>query len=268
VDNRAPIEEAGGGPGDLGGQAAPGSVAIAADGRSAERDAAADALLSEILPRPPAPDATRPALPGPATGGVGVLPGSGRGGGGGSGGGSGGGVGRGIGPGTAFFGAREQAGSFAYVIDCSGSMANRGSLAVAKAELLASLDQLPPDAKFGIVLYNERATVFTDPAGKARLMPATSEAKERVRARLARVVPDGGTNHMEALRAALPLHPEVIFFLTDADLMTLRDAEQVIAEAGSTRIQAIEFGTGPDAGVSIPLRSWRRPPAARTATST
>ena len=88
------------------------------------------------------------ALPGPQTTGIGLVPGPGTGGGGGSGGGSGGGVGRGIGPGTEFFGAREHGRSFAYVIDCSGSMATRNSLDVAKRELLASLNQLPPDAQF------------------------------------------------------------------------------------------------------------------------
>jgi uncharacterized protein (UPF0261 family) len=134
-------------------------------------------------------------------------------------------------------------------------MASRGSLTVAKAELLASLEQLPPDARFGVVFYNDRATVLTDAAGQARLMAATVENKERVRARLRGIIPDGGTNHMDALRAGLRLHPEVIFFLTDADLMTVREAEQLVAEAGPIRIQAVEFGTGPDAGVSVPLRA-------------
>ena len=60
--------------------------------------------------------------------GLGVLPGPGTGGGGGSGGGSGGGVGRASGPGTEFFGARDRAASFTYVIDCSGSMATKASL--------------------------------------------------------------------------------------------------------------------------------------------
>lgn len=256
VDNRAPLQEAGGGPGAFGDPSARETIRIAADGRSAEGDAprvgAAVALLSEILPA--APDAAPRALPGPETSGV-VLPGQGPGEGGGSGGGSGGGVGRGSGPGTAFFGARERAGSFAYVIDCSGSMATRGSLNVAKRELLASLEQLPPDARFGVVFYNVRPIVFTDSAGRAGLMPATAASKERVRSRLTQIVADLGTNHMDALRAALALRPEVIFFLTDADLMTRRDAEQIIAEAGSIRIQAVEFASGPDAGVTIPLRT-------------
>jgi von Willebrand factor type A domain len=245
VDNRAPIQEDGGGPGELGGKSSLESARVTADGPADET--AADALLSEILPTPAASDAALPALPGPAASGIGELPGPGTGGGGGSGG--------GVGPGTAFFGARERAGSFAYVIDCSGSMINRGSLAVAKRELLASLDRLPPDARFGVVFYNERPTVFTDSAGVARLLPATAAHKERVRSRLARIAADGGTNHVAALRAGFALRPEVLFFLTDADLMTLREAEQLVAAAGTTRIQAIEFGTGPDAGVSIPLRT-------------
>jgi hypothetical protein len=59
---------------------------------------------------------------------------------------------------------------------------------------------------------------------------------------------------MEALRTALALKPEVIFFLTDADLMSRRDADDVIAAAGATRIQAIEFGIGPSMSDSAPLR--------------
>jgi hypothetical protein len=49
--------------------------------------------------------------------------------------------------------------------------------------------------------------------------------------------------------------PEVIFFLTDADQMTDREAELLIEAAGRIRIQAIEFGIGPDTGLSVPLRT-------------
>ena len=86
-------------------------------------------------------------------------------------------------------------------------------------------------------------------------MAATPENKGRISADLASVLPDGGTDHMLALRAALALRPEVIYFLTDADLMTRSDAATIIAEAGRCRIQAIEFGTGVElAGSANPLR--------------
>lgn len=255
VDNRA-AKEGGGAPGELGGEgiieALPQGGTLASTGQP--RDPASEELLSEILPSTPPTDATQRALPGPQTSGVGVLPGPALGGGGGSGGGSLGGVGRGVGPGTEFFGAREHAGSFAYVIDCSGSMATRNALDVAKRELLASLAQLPPDAQFAVIFYNLHATTFTDLQGKRGLMAATKVNKARVGTQLDAVDPDGGTDHMLALRAAIALHPEVIFFLTDADLMTNTDVTDLLAELGKTRVQAIEFGRGADLGGSGPLR--------------
>jgi hypothetical protein len=135
-------------------------------------------------------------------------------------------------------------------------MATRGSLEVAKRELNASLSRLPPDARFAIVFYNLHATVFSDPEGRHGLMPATAANKGRVGRQLTTIVPDGGTDHMQALHTALELRPEVIFFLTDADLMTQSDANAIVAEAGKTRIQAVEFGRGFEIpGVPNPLRN-------------
>lgn len=261
VDNRANKTvsgEGGGSPGELGGL---GSVAFLAPAsgdtpQGAGLDPAADALLSEILPttvQKPPEDLKR-ALPGPQTTGLGLVPGAGAGGGGGSGSGSGGGVGRGTGPGTEFFGAKEHGRSFAYVIDCSGSMATRNSLEVAKRELLASLNQLPPDVFFSVIFYNLKPRVFTDPRGQEGLMPATAGNKARVQTQLQTIVPEGGTDHMLALRAALALKPEVVFFLTDADLMTNNDVTEILAEAGGSRIQTLEFGRGSDLGLETPLR--------------
>lgn len=263
VDNRAekgrPSSEGGGNPGELGGErlAAALESVTPPSGGAAGRAAPSDALLAEILPSPVNPEAAQQALPGPQTSSLGLLPGpgTGGGGGGGSGGGVGGGVGRGVGPGTEFFGARENARSFAYVIDCSGSMASRNALEVAKRELVSSLSRLPPDAQFAVIFYNLDAKVFSDPAGRRGLMPATAANKARVETQLAQVAPDGGTNHMLALRSALAMKPEVIFFLTDADLMTRGDAALVVSEAGPTRIQAVEFGRGAElGGEGNPLR--------------
>ena len=85
-------------------------------------------------------------------------------------------------------------------------------------------------------------------------MFATAENKGRVQARLASIRPDGGTDHVRALKAALALKPEVIFFLTDAEKMEASDAELVRKELGSIRIQAIEFGDGPAIDTHGPLR--------------
>ena len=65
---------------------------------------------------------------------------------------------------------------------------------------------------------------------------------------------------MSALRPALKLKPEVVFFLTDADLMNDDNVNEILAEVGSTRIQAVEFGLGMELG--------RRTPLGRLATTT
>lgn len=254
VDNRAPAEAGGGAPGELGGQGMIESVALTAQTEAGAGDPV-ESLLSDVLPTPLSSDAPPSVLPGPSISGPGLLPGPGTGGGGGEGRGSGGGKGQDVGPGTEFFGAREHAGSFAYVIDCSGSMANRNALNVAKRELLASLQQLPPDAKFSVIFYNIDPIVLDDEQGRPGLMPATARNKARIRTRLSAVRPEGGTDHIRALRAALTMRPEVVFFLTDADLMNKADVELIRAEAGNTRIQAVEFGIGPNLGTSVPLRS-------------
>jgi hypothetical protein len=253
--------EGGGGPGEIGGTAMV-APPDAKEQRNAARDPAADTLLAEILPNPAlkASEALERALPGPQTAGEGLIPGGGTGGGGGTGRGSGGGAGRGIGPGTQFFGARDHAHSFAYVIDCSGSMATRSALDVAKREMLASVSQLPPDAQFAVVFYNLQARLLADLRGQKGLMAATAANKARVGAQLAAISPLGGTDHMLALREALKLKPEVIFFLTDADLMSNGDVNEILAEVGSTRIQAVEFGCGIELG--------QRTPLARLATTT
>lgn len=261
VDNRADVPsspgQGGGNPGEMGGI---GSIAFvtSTDGtkpRDASRDPAADALLAEILPhpQPKASESLQRALPGPQTTGQGLIPGSGLGGNEGAGGGSGGGAGRGIGPGTQFFGAREHAHSFAYVIDCSGSMATRNSLEVAKREMLASISRLPPDGQFAVIFYNLQAKMLADRDGRRGMMAATTVNKSRVQTQLATISPDGGTDHMTALRTALALKPEVIFFLTDADLMTNGDVNEILREVGSTRIQAVEFGRGTELGQRTPL---------------
>jgi hypothetical protein len=261
VDNRDSIPpspgEGGGSPGEIGGTSSVPFVSTAEGSKPQEatRDPVADNLLAEILPnaQPKPAEARQRALPGPRTTGEGLLPGSGSGGGEGVGGGSGGGAGRSIGPGTQFFGAREHAHSFTYVIDCSGSMATRNSLDVAKREMMASINQLAPDAEFAVIFYNLSTRVLNDPQGNKGLMAATAQNKARVQSQLEPVAPLGGTDHMLALREALKLKSEVIFFLTDAELISNSDIDEILPGVGQTRIQAVEFGFGMSLGQRTPL---------------
>ena len=158
-----------------------------------------------------------------------------------------------MGPGTEFFGTKENGLSFLYVIDCSGSMAHNQALVVAKAELTVSLGRLAPEAQFGAVFYNLRAKSYA-----AKLLGASNGEKEKFKQFLKGIAPSGGTDHMTALRKALELKPEVVFFLTDADLMTEREVEEILKEVGATRVHAVQFGVGADLSNANPLKKLAR----------
>ena len=188
-----------------------------------------------------------------AASGLGFIPGTGSGRGGGTGVGTGPADGPGIGYGTTFFGTEARARSFAFVIDRSGSMAFQDALTVAKRELMTSLRKLPPEARVGVIFYNQvpkRVTI----SGSENLAPATESNKAQVEKQLERLLPEGGTDHMEALRIALAMKPEVIFFLTDADLMTYSDVNKLVQDELQVRIQTIHFSPGSDISGPSPLK--------------
>ena len=255
VDNRADAESASGGGGDPSGIAAD-VLPERATPTAPTRDPAADALLSEVLPTREAAVPTAAPLPGPSLADLGLAPGTSLGSGGvGARGGFGGGIGSSVGPGTEFFGVHDKGGSYAYVIDRSGSMTVRQSLEVAKRELLVSLVQIPKEVTFAVVFYNSDAVVFSDPAGRPGMMAASPANKRRVQDLLATIPPYGGTNHILALKTALELKPEVLFFLTDADSMRPEEVADILAVAGRTRIHAVEFGQTGAIGGSTPLQA-------------
>ena len=117
---------------------------------------------------------------------------------------------------------------------------------VAKTELMASLQNLDASQEFQVIFYNTRPRSMSefDPSG--RIYTATSIHRTLARQFIATVQPDGGTNHMPALRMALSLEPDAIFFLTDADeAMSAADLDEVARlNRGRSKIYSIEFGKG------------------------
>lgn len=134
---------------------------------------------------------------------------------------------------------------FSFVFDRSGSMGGPGysPIMAAKAELVRSLQSLQSNQQFQIIFYNEDPLVF--PPGNMLL--ATDFNRREAFAFLSDVSADGGTDHWRALEAALKQHPDVVFFLTDADEPPLTGAEleQIRKNAAGTQINTIEFGIGP-----------------------
>ena len=63
------------------------------------------------------------------------------------------------------------------------------------------------------------------------------------------VQPDGGTDHMPALKKALRYQPDHLFFLTDADqpILSARELNEIkTTNNGRTKIHCVEFGKGPE----------------------
>ena len=147
------------------------------------------------------------------------------------------------------FGVPGEGYSFVYVFDRSTSMGGPGfsPLEAAKAELLASLDSLAETHQFQVIFYNQNPSIF-NPAGRGRLALADEATKDNARRFVGGITASGSTNHEAALKAALDLNPDVIFFLTDAEepQLTQYQLSRVQRLNGGASICAIEFGIGPE----------------------
>lgn len=166
--------------------------------------------------------------------------------------GSGSGPGRGPGQGSKskadFFGIVGTGSSFAYVMDHSDSMNSyeAAPLRFAKRELIKSLESLNEYNKFQVVFYNDSLSPMS-----RSMMLATPSNIHRATQFVRNMPGDGGTAHLPALRQALSMNPEVLFFLTDADdpslsMPQLLDIQQR-AEVTKTTIHTVQFNLGPAA---------------------
>jgi hypothetical protein len=146
------------------------------------------------------------------------------------------------------FGIVGEGYKFVYVFDRSGSMGGdgRNSLRAVKSELLKSLENLDTVHQFQIIFYNEHARLFNPSGQPGHLAFATDQNKQQAVRFIESIRAEGGTDHEEALRLAIRLHPDVIFFLTDADdpKLTPAQLEKMRTLAAGIIINAIEFGPG------------------------
>lgn len=111
-----------------------------------------------------------------------------------------------------FFGVKASGRRFVFVTDCSGSMAGY-PLEQLKAQLRASIGELPAEAEFFVVFFNHGAI----PMPAANCVRATPANKTQYLAWVDAVMSDGGTDPSQAMIGALNLKPSVIFLLTDGE---------------------------------------------------
>lgn len=151
------------------------------------------------------------------------------------------GGGNGAGGAISFFGVAARGKSVVYVLDRSISMGLSGALAAMGRELSASLDRLPEDAHFQVVFYNRHAERLRV-AGRTDLLPASKTNKQEVARLLESLKAEGSTEHLPALKLALSLQPDVIYFLTDADDLRGEHVRAVTQlNRGRTSIHTIEL---------------------------
>jgi hypothetical protein len=148
---------------------------------------------------------------------------------------------------TAFFDIKAKGTRFVYIVDHSGSMGANGQLQIAKSEILTSLASLDANQQFQVIFYNTFYQQFKQPNKPAGMMWGTDINKTLAGQYIRSVAPDGGTDHMPALKKALSYRPEHIFFLTDAELprLSAKDLDELKSiSRGRTQIHCIEFGKG------------------------
>ncbi|MES2793461.1 MAG: hypothetical protein V4719_27865 [Planctomycetota bacterium] len=158
-------------------------------------------------------------------------------------------VGGGGSGGTSFFEVGGQGNLFCYVVDCSSSMEEENSIGVARAELLASLQQLDASQRFQVLFYDSELHLMEN--GKQHTFFATDTNRRFARQFITSQQPTSGTFHKPALLAALKMTPDVIFFLTDGDTpeLSFRDLWDLKqANRKRTQINVIEFGKGAKLG--------------------
>jgi uncharacterized protein with von Willebrand factor type A (vWA) domain len=145
------------------------------------------------------------------------------------------------------FGVEGVGSKFVFVFDRSTSMEGP-PLAAAKAQLVASLRALRPIHQFHIIFFNQQLRHFHLPDSGGRIAFATDRNKQLAARFVGGITADGGTERLPALRAAIALRPDVVFFLTDADdpmpESELADVERLNRRVGAA-FSTIEFGRGP-----------------------
>lgn len=127
---------------------------------------------------------------------------------------------------TVFGGISSIGSNVVFVIDRSASMGLHGRLDRAREQLNQCLRRLPASAKFQVVPYHRLPEPLAI-AGRRGLVPATPSNVEIAVDALERLIPEGGTDHGAAIRAALAMQPDVIYFLTDDDDLTLSQIQEL-----------------------------------------
>jgi hypothetical protein len=158
-----------------------------------------------------------------------------------------------------FFGIPVHARRIVFVVDRSTSMWANGGLEAVKRELLAAVSQLPGDARFQVLFYNNAIETLSG-AERDGYLAATEQTRRDTQQFVEGLRSAGSTNHFSALRQAIALGPDVIFLATDGEDLRLDQVRDLTdLNRGHAVIHTLEWGhlqQGP--GLLKVLAAWNR----------
>lgn len=152
-------------------------------------------------------------------------------------------------PPVGLFGLEAEGRRVVYVLDRSASTGggDASPLAASKRELLRSVASLSEVQQFHLIFYNHRPRLFSPTGGPGRLVFATEENRREAESFVESIRADGGTDHAEAIRAAVRLGPDLIFMVTDGDGhddLAVEDLDRLERILGGTKLVVIQFAAG------------------------
>jgi hypothetical protein len=142
--------------------------------------------------------------------------------------------------GGSLFPLAATAASVVFVIDHSLSMGDGKKLDFARRELIASLRRLPPATRFQVIDYDDSADTL-DIDGQRDLLPAEPAIIDKAISHLQMLGAAGKSNHVLALRRGVDLHPDVLYFLTDADDLKSEEVALITQRNQRTVVHTIEL---------------------------
>jgi hypothetical protein len=166
----------------------------------------------------------------------------------GAGGGGGGGLGPGFGTGSGIgragvWNLKASGNTFAYVVDFSGSIIV--AVDELKRELKRSIGKLTSTQLFAVYIFysvGDESRDFRTEAFSPRLLPATPDAKREFFAWIDRKQPRGRTEPLQAMKRALALDPDAVFFFSDG-MFADKVVEQIakVNSAAGSQIHCLVF---------------------------
>jgi hypothetical protein len=115
---------------------------------------------------------------------------------------------------STFFGTASEGKRFVFVVDNSGSM-QKGRMETTFLELLQCVESMGRDQYFSVIFYSDRVYPLFYPDSAERLVPATSENKQKLRDWLPTVELCTGGKLIEAMELTAKLQPQVVYLLSD-----------------------------------------------------